>query len=534
MAKEILCPICGATYNLAEEQLGKKVKCKKCEHAFTAGGEPKRRRDEDEDDDDGGIQDAPRGRSKAKKGRGRDDEYADKPKKTKSLEEQAKPRGQEGPGFPVTSVVVTCVALGVIVLCCGGGGFVYWAGSRPAQPQQPQPPGPGRPNPQPGPGRLNPQPPRGPRGELPAGPPAVANVQDALDALNDNDPSRRRTGADWLARAPRDEARVEAVSRALDLFVRDDNMRGSALAALKVWGTKENVPALVEFLQAQRANDPHWIHIMGQVTDAMAALGRIGDERGVEGVLPFAGTFGSAHIGNAPELALKEMGPKAEKGLVKYCDDPNDGMRNLARRLLQQNGTKTEVILPQVVADLRDGDATHRRLAADYLEKLPVVEAKREEVSKALTFALEDPDGNVVAAGVKAAKTWGTKENVPSLVKQVTDGGPFNGNRGPAMEALVAIKDERAVWPIAGLLGDVFNGAAARTTIEKLGRVAEKVALEHLKDADGPSRGRAWTVLSLVGTKGSVPAMKAAAEKEADAGLRNAAASALRLADLRP
>jgi predicted Zn finger-like uncharacterized protein len=178
MAKEILCPICGATYNLADEQLGKKVRCKKCEHAFTAGGEPKRRRDDDEEDDDEGVQDAPRGRSKAKKGRDRGDDYEDKPKKTKSLEEQAKPRGQEGPGFPVASVVITAVAVGVILLCCGGVGAVWWA-ARSVPPQQPQP---GRPNPQPQPGRPNP-PPRL-RGELPAppaGPPAVASLQDALD-----------------------------------------------------------------------------------------------------------------------------------------------------------------------------------------------------------------------------------------------------------------------------------------------------------------------------------------------------------------
>src|SRR5262245_57174114 len=114
MAKEVLCPICGAMYNLADEQMGKKVRCKKCEQAFTAGGEPKRRRedDEDEDDEDEGIQDRPRGKSRTRKGRDDDD----KPKKTKSIEEQAKPRGQEGSGLPVTSIIITCVAVGVLLL----------------------------------------------------------------------------------------------------------------------------------------------------------------------------------------------------------------------------------------------------------------------------------------------------------------------------------------------------------------------------------------------------------------------------------
>ena len=50
MPKEILCPICGASYNLAEAQLGRKVRCEKCEHTFTAGGEQHNRADEQEDD----------------------------------------------------------------------------------------------------------------------------------------------------------------------------------------------------------------------------------------------------------------------------------------------------------------------------------------------------------------------------------------------------------------------------------------------------------------------------------------------------
>ncbi|HZT82476.1 MAG TPA: zinc-ribbon domain-containing protein [Gemmataceae bacterium] len=160
MPKEVLCPICGASYNLADEQLGKKVRCKKCEHAFTAGGEPRRREDDDEEDDDG-IQDAPRGKSKAKKGgRGRDEEYDDRPKKTKSVEEQAKPAGQRDPGLPVSSFVIMGIVVGVLVLCCGGGGLVYWA-----MPKNPPAGAPVRPN-NPPPNRPPPNRPPNRRGEV--------------------------------------------------------------------------------------------------------------------------------------------------------------------------------------------------------------------------------------------------------------------------------------------------------------------------------------------------------------------------------
>jgi predicted Zn finger-like uncharacterized protein len=135
MPKEVLCPICGAAYNLADEQIGKKVRCKKCEHAFTAGDKPKRRDDEDDDEDD----DSRRRKSKSKKGRDRDEEE-EKPKKTKSIEEQAKPKGQREPGLPVSSFVIMGIVVGFLVLCCGGGGLIWWAANSAKPHPHPNPP----------------------------------------------------------------------------------------------------------------------------------------------------------------------------------------------------------------------------------------------------------------------------------------------------------------------------------------------------------------------------------------------------------
>jgi hypothetical protein len=57
--------------------------------------------------------------------------------------------------------------------------------------------------------------------------------------------------------------------------------------------------------------------------------------------------------------------------------------------------------------------------------------------------------------------------------------------------------------------------------------------LEHLSDPDGAQRSRAWVVLALAGTPGSVPAMEDAAKKEMDARIRNDAAAAIRQVKLR-
>jgi predicted Zn finger-like uncharacterized protein len=146
MPKEVLCPICGEAYNLADEQVGKKVRCRKCEHAFTAGGEPRRRVNDDEEDD---ARDTRRGKSRARKGRGRDDEDEGdrRSKKTKSIEEQAKPAGQREPGLPISSFVIMGVIVGFLVLCCGGIGLFWFLGSSFDQKQRPNnPPGKNQPN----------------------------------------------------------------------------------------------------------------------------------------------------------------------------------------------------------------------------------------------------------------------------------------------------------------------------------------------------------------------------------------------------
>jgi predicted Zn finger-like uncharacterized protein len=164
MPKEVLCPICGAAYNLADEQIGKKVRCKKCEHAFTAGDKPKRRDDDDDDE-------PRRSKSKAKKGRDRDrdeEEEEAKPRKTKSIEEQAKPKGQREPGLPVSSFVIMGIVVAVLVVCCGGGGLFWFLANS-------------KPNVQPPPPRPNPNPPKK-RGERPAKRPPVVWLNDITGA----------------------------------------------------------------------------------------------------------------------------------------------------------------------------------------------------------------------------------------------------------------------------------------------------------------------------------------------------------------
>ena len=119
MPQEILCPICGASYNLADAQLGRKVRCKKCEHTFRAGGDQSRDKDDDDEDT--------------------------RPRKAKSLSEQVKPRGAgrgDGSGLPVSSFVIMAIVAAVLLICGGGLGLYFLVGGKdkPTTKQQSNPP----------------------------------------------------------------------------------------------------------------------------------------------------------------------------------------------------------------------------------------------------------------------------------------------------------------------------------------------------------------------------------------------------------
>src|SRR5205814_877230 len=111
-------------------------------------------------------------------------------------------------------------------------------------------------------------------------------LDQTLADLKGNDAARRKFAADWLAApATADEKRRPEFARALDELVRgaDGGAKEAALRALAVWGTKENVPALVTV-----TTDPGFDLTVNHNRDvAMAALGAIKDERGAEAVVKY-------------------------------------------------------------------------------------------------------------------------------------------------------------------------------------------------------------------------------------------------------
>jgi predicted Zn finger-like uncharacterized protein len=639
MATEVLCPICGATYNIAEDQLGKKLRCKKCEHAFFAGRKERSSADDEEDQEEG-IQTEPRRRPPraARRGDRSEDKDDGGKKKTPSVEEQAKARIEE-PGMPVMTFVLAGVGVAVVLLCCGGGGLFWYrmSQSNNAVANNPNNPGgagqgalPGFPlNNFPGINNPAPAPP----------PPGIANLDEALKALADANPGQRRAGADWLAQAPVNEGKRAQVAKEIDKLNGDANgdVRAAAVKATGTWGTADNVPRLVQIVRTRdgaaldhaipalgKLKDPRGAEVVAEflpdffkhqmAADALQAMGKAaepevlkyyfhpdgrarehaerllrsyataesvildqvltelktgddgkrrqaldwlvrnrvddkkrpevsrllngalqsgnGDVRNTavnaakvwgtaENAGPLAEIMGDFFVGRHAVDALKAIGPGAEPEVVKHYFNPAlDGRaRTHAEELLRHFGTKEMVKVTQAVAELRGGDAGRRKMAAEYLIKTPVIEEHRVAVAKAIEPMLDDSDGGMRSLGFRMAKTWGNKDNVPALVKQLADTHLFAKDlRHQAMEALAALKDERGVWPVALRVGDFFDNGVAIKSLVDMGPVAATELAKHIDEPDPLARDRAWTLLRDLGTPASVDlaALRTAAGKEKD------------------
>jgi predicted Zn finger-like uncharacterized protein len=477
MAVEALCPTCGAVFNLKDEYVGKKVRCKKCEHVFTVGGEtkpaardgqgvqskagtaPAKKSARDDDDDDRPSRkvkagkgsrdddddDRPR-RSAARRGRDDDNDDDDRGRKRKRVyhddddddeEDRPRRRAKSGGGTGKVLAIVGGI-LFLLVLICGGGiyGFVSWVsevGDAMDQAQQqamqnaaanaPGPPG---------------------FGGFPGFERQPQDVAEALTFLKGNDVNDRRGAANWLAKQPVDAARRKEVAAALEPLVKDpdDNTCAAGARGLKVWGTKDNGAALTGALRQRLPDQAHPFQSDAH-KELMAALAQVKYEPGADVLVQYLPNF---FCGAEAEKALANFGPAAEKAVVKLYNHHDDGTRAKARALTRRYNTKPVVILDQTTADLTSAEKGTVQAAVEWLSKSDsdaalqaarADPARRAAVGAALTHVIDDPPGPfAMDAVLNAAKRWGTKDNIPALVRRLTS-DPFK--KREIADALIAI-----------------------------------------------------------------------------------------------
>jgi predicted Zn finger-like uncharacterized protein len=518
MAVEALCPTCGAVFSLKDEYVGRKVRCKKCEHVFTVAGEkvkeraedgavqagaaaPPKRSSRDEDDDERTTRKSParrgreddedddRPRKRASRGRDDDDDDDDRAggKKRRVYhddddDEPRRPRRKAPSGGGGAGKVIAIVAAIVVVvlLVCGGGiyGIYRWtertvndlAADQQFADQFQQ--------------AMNEAAKQDPNFPFDRQP---KDLDEALTFLRGNVASDRRGAARWLARQPLDNGRRKEVATALDpLLKEDDGSCAAAASALKVWGTKDNGPALTAALKQKPDKG-----IPGDTQkELMAAIGRVKYEPGADEIIRF---MNNHFVCDDAQRALADLGPGAEKTVLKSMHHKEERVRSRARRLLDGYQTKPGAPLDQTIEDLGSVEQERNKNAAEWLAQPasnPALElakaepARRTAVAKGLNRLIENPPTFFEDTLLNAVKRWGTKDNVPSLIHMLTN-NPFK--KREAADALIAIGP--ACEPdVKALLSHRDQGVVeqAKRVLTNIGSADVKyiAAIEDLKSDD--------------------------------------------------
>jgi hypothetical protein len=191
--------------------------------------------------------------------------------------------------------------------------------------------------------------------------PATLQLEQTLADVADARKPRCRTALQELARLRPDEAGRVKVSQALDapLLDADPGVRADALAAFRVWGTKENTATLLQalgkFPVGPAGRDPRLLDALASLQDPGAAPAL------AEGLIYPREVDGAVK-------ALTAMGPAAEEAVIPYLQSDSRGARYAACWVLGEIGTQ-ESVSPLKAAGSKwfaDGDFSQRtRAAAD-------------------------------------------------------------------------------------------------------------------------------------------------------------------------
>jgi predicted Zn finger-like uncharacterized protein len=553
---EALCPTCGAVFNLKSDYLGKKVRCKKCEHVFTVGGEAKPRsdddgagvqsrpgavakksaRDEDDDDrvssrkdraaarrgrDDDDDDDRPRRKAA---GRGRDDDDDDdddrgrKRKRTYHDDDddddddapRRRPaRSSSGGGTGLILGIVGGVVF-LVLLICGGIFYVFYSVANEVDDAVAQ-------------AQQNANNGFGPDfGGFPGFEQQPKDMAEALAFLKGNDGNQKRGAGTWLSRQPLDPARQKEVAAALEPLVNDpdDNICASGAKALRVWGTKDNGPALTRALKL-RLPDGNRVFLDASQTELMQAIAAVKYDPGADVVVQF---LPNAFTGGEADKALALHGAGAEKAVVKYFDHTDGGARGKARALLLRYNTKPGVILDQVVVDLGAVEQETTKQAIEWLaqpasdDALKVANAepaRRTAVALALNRNITSPPPWSEDNVLRAVKRWGTKDNVTALIGFLRSNGHKRRDTadaliaiGPACEAEVkklltdtdggVVNEAKRIIATVGSKESRFEGLLVDLRSDNAGRIKE--AARMLQGMPADDKQRAEVVAALVGT----------------------------------
>ncbi len=198
-------------------------------------------------------------------------------------------------------------------------------------------------------------------------------------------------------------------------------------------------------------------------------------------------------------------------------------MTELARRLAvtpPKQAGEGEILLVQAAAAVgltSTGPAGGPAAAfAGALASAPLgTERYRQDVAHALNSLLAKDEATRTTAA-RALVPWGTTENVPGLITQLS-GPTIVRDRGPAMEALGRIKDPKGLAAVASRLPDHWDQGKVVEVLKAAGPAAEAAVFPYVQSQDRKdhfTRIEACKLLAAIGTEKSIPVLEEARKSQ--------------------
>lgn len=229
-----------------------------------------------------------------------------------------------------------------------------------------------------------------------------------LQRLQTGNDDEKRRAAEWFSRAPLQSDKQDEVAKALNAM-HTDALRKHALGALKVWGTKENVPMIARIMQQEA-----FVKM-----DCLDMLERFKDERAIEPLITMLNE--AFQEGERAEQILADWWPQAEQPLIKHLHDKENRIRERAQRILELKKSDQGLLIAQTLEDVKSSNREVRHSALTWLAKQEVQAELQPKIADAAKELLTDSNGDTRRSAVTMFAKYAQKEHADELLKLLDD-----------------------------------------------------------------------------------------------------------------
>lgn len=250
-----------------------------------------------------------------------------------------------------------------------------------------------------------------------------------LQRLQTGNDAEKRRAAEWFSRAPLETDKQDEVAKALNAM-HTDSLRKHALGALKVWGTKENVPMIARIMQQEA-----FVKM-----DCLEMLEKFKDERAIEPLITMLNE--AFQEGERAEQILTDWWPQAEQPLIKHLHDKENRIRERAQRILELKKSEQGLLIAQTLEDVKSANREVRHSALTWLAKQKVQADLQPKIADAAKELLADSNNDTRRSAVTMFAKYAQKEHADELLKLLDERDHDKWKAG--LTGLIRLGDVRA------------------------------------------------------------------------------------------